>query len=251
MLGLGRPEEVLAVVVEERHVEEHGRTRRIGEGLGHERREEPLGRCLLLDDKARRHDVVGAAHGLGKAQLDDVLGRSAAVEGVLHGDGHLLERERGLATQVVGDVGRREVEVASLVQRHRLDVVVKVEVLDLGANVKDVALAVGALEDAFEATTGVTGKGLAGRRADVAEHARHAALGGAPGQELEGLGVGEGEHVGLLETSKAINRRAVEANALLEGLLELLGRDRERLQRAQDVCEPQANKTNVALLNGA
>ena len=173
------------------------------------------------------------------------------MEGVLHGDGHLLERKRGLAAQIVCHVARRKVKVAGGVERHGIHVVVKVEVLNLGTNVEDVALAVRALEDALEAAARVAGKRLARRRADVAEHARHAALGGAPRQKLERLGIGEGEHVRFLEASKAVNRRAVEANALLKRLLKLLRRDRERLQRAQHVCEPQAHKSNVTLLNGA
>ena len=238
-------------MVEEREVQEHGGARRIREGLGHERCEQPLGRRLLLDDQARRHDVVSAAHSLGEAQLNDVLGRTAAVEGVLHGDGHLLERERGLAAQVVGHVARRKVKVAGGVERHGIHIIVKVEVLDLGTHVEDVALAIRALEDALEASARVAGERLARRRADVAEHTRHAALRGAPRQKLERLGIGEGEHVRLLEASKAVNRRAIEANALFERLFKLLRRDRKRLQRAQHVCEPQAHKANVTLLNGA
>src|SRR5690606_28084400 len=44
---------------------------------------------------------------------------------------------------------------------------------------------------------------------------------------------------------------AVEADALVEGVLQLCGGDRHRLQEAQDVGEPQPHETHVALLERA
>ena len=250
VLLLGGPEEVLAVMVEQGLVEEHRGARGRADGLGHERGVHALGGGLLLDDQARRHDVVGAAHGLGEAQLDAILGRAGGVIGVLHRDRHLLERERGLAAQVVGRVHGREVEVARVVQRHGVEVVIEVEVLHLGAHVGNEALLLGAREHVLEAAARVALEGLARRGVDVAEDARHAGLAGAPRQQGEGAGVREGEHVRLLEGGEAVDGRPVEADALLEGLLQLLGRNRERLEVSKHVREPEPHEADVALLDG-
>ena len=53
------------------------------------------------------------------------------------------------------------------------------------------------------------------------------AVGIGPGQQLEAVGVGPGEHVALLHPGEAVDGRAVEVHALLEGVLEL-GRARWR-----------------------
>ena len=71
----------------------------------------------------------------------------------------------------------------------------------------------------------------------------------APGQHGERDRVGHGDHVRLLDGVEAGYRRAVEAHASLERVLELLRVDREALQLAEDVREPQANEADVAVLD--
>ena len=250
MVVLGGPEEVLAVVVEQRLVQEHGAAGLAGDGLGHEGGVHALLGGELLDDQTGGHDVVRAAHGLGVAQLDAVLGRAGGVIGVLNRDGHLLEHERGLAAQVVGVVKRGEVEVARVVLGLELGLAIGVEVLDLGADVGDVALLVRLGEDLEQAGARVALEGLAVGRVHVAEDAGHGGLARAPRQHAEGIGVGEGEHVGFLEGDEAVDGGAVEADALLKRLLKLLGRDRERLEVAQNIGEPQTDEADIALLDG-
>ena len=73
----------------------------------------------------------------------------------------------------------------------------------------------------------------------------------APRQDLERRRVGLGQHVGLVDAGEALDRRAVEADALVEGALELGRRHRDRLQEAQHVGEPQPDEPDVALLERA
>ena len=70
-------------------------------------------------------------------------------------------------------------------------------------------------------------------------------------EDLEGGRVGHGDHVGLVDPGEALDGRAVEADALLEGRLQLGGRHRDALQRAEHVGEPQPDEPDVALLQRA
>ena len=154
--------------------------------------------------------------------------------------------------QVGGGVKGREVKVAGVVQRHgHRALVLEVEVLDLGANHQHVALVVGLAEDALEAAARVAVKRLTRRGLDVTEDARRRGLIAHARHDLEGGGVREGEHVGFLGRDEALHGRAVEADALLKGLLEVFGSDGERLEVAQHIGKPQAQVPNVALLDGS
>ena len=73
----------------------------------------------------------------------------------------------------------------------------------------------------------------------------------APRQDLERRRVGLGQHVGLVDAREALDGRAVEADALGEGALELGRRDGHGLQRAEHVGEPQPDEADVALFDRA
>ena len=65
------------------------------------------------------------------------------------------------------------------------------------------------------------------------------------------FGVGPGEHVALLHAAEAVDRRAVELHALVEGVLELGRRDGEGLELAEHVGEPEPDEPDPAFLDGA
>src|SRR5690606_15645250 len=71
------------------------------------------------------------------------------------------------------------------------------------------------------------------------------------GQDLKGRGVRLREQVGLDAAREALDRRAVEADPLGEGALDLGRGDRHRLQGADDIGEPQAHELDAALLDRA
>ena len=84
---------------------------------------------------------------------------------------------------------------------------------------------------------------------DVAEHP--GALAADPALEREHLERGRvrhRDHVGLVDPGEALDRRAVEPDALLEGRLQLGRRHRDALERAQHVGEPQPDEPDVPLL---
>src|SRR5262249_7703817 len=64
---------------------------------------------------------------------------------------------------------------------------------------------------------------------DVAEHARLGHFRVAPREDLEGVGVRDGEHVALLDAAEAIDRRAIEGHSVFERVLEFGGTDRKAL----------------------
>jgi hypothetical protein len=125
------------------------------------------------------------------------------------------------------------------------------EELDLGAGVEAEALLPGAVEVALQHEARVTLERVAREVLHVAEHARRGRVLAAPRHDVEGVGVGHREHVRLLDPAVALDGRAVEAHALLERPLELRRRDREALERAQHVGEPEADEPHPPFLDGA
>ena len=71
-----------------------------------------------------------------------------------------------------------------------------------------------------------------------------------PGQQLEGLGVGAGQHVGLLDPAEPVDGRAVEGHPLVEGVLQLRRGDVEPLGGPEHVGEPQLDEADAPLLHG-
>ena len=116
----------------------------------------------------------------------------------------------------------------------------EVEELHLGRDVEGEALLAGPVEVALEHLAGVALERRAVEVGDVAEHAGRRRLVDAPRQQLEAVGVGEGEHVALLHPAEAVDGRAVELHPLGEGGFELGGGGLDRLQLAEHVGEPQA-----------
>ena len=120
---------------------------------------------------------------------------------------------------VVGRNGRRSVVGAGLQQ----------EELDLGMHVAGEAQVAGFAQLATQHVARVGPGRRAVRHGDVAEHPRRVVVagGGGPGQHLEGRRVGVRDGVGLRDPGKALDGGSVEADAFLEGALEL-GRARSR-----------------------
>ena len=220
-----------------------------GQRLRHEGGVDAVRERDLLHDEAVGHRVVGHRQRVGVAQVDLVLAGRDFVVAVLDADAHLLEREDRLAAQVAGDVERRQVEVAALVERRRaLSDVLEVEELQLRADVEGEAEVGGALELALEDVARVALERRAVRVLDVAEHAGDAALARAPGQELRrSTGRAWRSCRDSSMRAKPSMRAAVEAHALLERLLQLLDGDREALEGAEDVGEPEPDELDVVV----
>ena len=249
----GGVEEGVAVALEQGEVRVHARAELVGEGLGHEGGQAALLQGDLLDDGAEGHDVVRHGQGVGEAQVDLVLARATLMVGELHRDPHLFKHEDGLAAEVVGSAPGHVVEVAGVVSGADAPVGVAVDQVELDLRV-DVAGEAG-LGDPGELTLKHRARVGAGRlavgREDVAEHAGHAVVPVPPGQHLEGGGVGGQEHVGLEDARQSLDRRSVEADALLEGALDLGRCDGHGLELSGDVGEPQADEADVAFLDGS
>ena len=160
------------------------------------------------------------------------------------------ERRRSVA----GHVGHAEVEVGARIDGRRAWTcsigVVEVEVLDLGRDEERVARAPGPAQDPAQFLAGIAVEGRAVEVDDVAEHPRHRRVVVVPGQQLEGLQIRAGQHVGLLHAAEAVDGRTVEGHALVEGILQLRRRDVEPLGGPEHVGEPQLDEADAAFFHG-
>ena len=184
------------------------------------------------------------------AQAHAVLRAAGGVEGVLHGHGHLLEREDRVAAQVASGIAHRKIEVAHVVERLGRVLVGEVVILQLGTHVEQVASLLGLIEHAAQRIARIAGEGLAVGGAHIAEHAGDAVVARAPRQNLEGRSIGECQHVSFLGRGKALDGGAVKANALLKSDLEVLGANGKVLEAAENVDKPQTHKADITLLYG-
>ena len=174
------------------------------------------------------------------------------MERVLDRDAELLEFADRLLAQIAGGVAGRQVEVPAGVEgprrlpRHRW---LEVEELDVGGDVEGETLGMGGLYVSSEHLTGIAVERRAVEMVDVTEHP---GLGGsriAPGEDLEGVRVGHGEHVGLLHPGEAVDGRAVEGHPVGERVVELGRGDGEALEVSEHVGEPEPHQADPALLD--
>jgi hypothetical protein len=173
------------------------------------------------------------------------------VEAVLDRDAHRLERDDRLPPEVAHHVELREVEEACVVERLRLVGRLEDEELHLGRGVEGEALVARALEVALEHVTRVALERFLREVLDVAEHPGDRRVFAAPRHDLERARVRHREHVGLLDPAVTLDRGTVERHALLERGLQLGGGDREALERAQHVGEPEPHEADSPFLDGA
>ena len=233
---VARVVEGVGVALEQREVRVHARPLHVASGLGMNVACTPASKRHLPHDEPERHDVVGHGQRIGVAEVDLVLARRVLVVAVLHRDPHGLERVDRALAQVGGHVRGGEIEVRRLVERARglRGVGVgEVEELHLRGGVEAEAALAGLVEVAPEHLAGVALERGAVDVGDVAEHPGRRAVGVGPREQLEAVGVGAGQHVALLHPAEPVDGGAVEAHALVEGALELGGRDGEGLELAR------------------
>jgi hypothetical protein len=217
--------------------------------LGHERRVQ----AVLLGDRLQRElegdRVVRGLQRIGVLEVDLVLARGHLVMGRLHPDAERLEGVDHVVPDGTREV-RAEVEVAGLVVGQRLDGAVvgaaEQEELQLRPHVHDVAQLLRPLHLAAEDEARVAGKRLAAWREHVADH--------PGGLALRPRDLGEGPHVrhevlvALGDPGEALDRRAVEPGAVADRALELVDRDRHRLDDAHDVGELELDEPDAFFL---
>ena len=165
---------------------------------------------------------------------------------VLDRDADRLERADGVVPHLGRGVERGHGEVPALVDRLGALVVLEDEVLELGADVERVeAEILHARERLPEDVARVALVRRAVGRHHVADQACHLGADGLPvlvdrpRHDLERRRIGDGDHVRLLDRVEARDRRAVEAHPVVQRLLHLGRRDRERLQVPLEIGEPE------------
>ena len=235
----------------------------------------------VLDHVLVEHQPVGDLQQRREAHVDLGLARGADLVVVdLDRDAELAERQHHLGPKVLVMVHRGDREVALFITRlvaevlaallgprvpHAFDgidvvvalVVVLVETdrvedveLGLGPEVGDVGdprplqIVLGLAGDVAR----VAGVELAGQRV-LHEGVDHECRVLGEGVHDRGVRVRNQDHVRLLDLLEAADRRAVETEALLEGILgNLFERDREVLHQSGKVREPDVEELGAVLL---
>ena len=218
-------------------------------GLGHEGGIDAVHHGDGLHRGPQGHGFIGHFHALVITHVDLMLGRGHLMVAILNADPEFFQGKDGLAAVIVGHVQGRSVKIATLIQNLGALIAFKVKVFQLRAYVIGVALFCGLGQQAFHDVAGVAGKRRAIRLEDVAEHAGHGLLFRAPGEKLEGGGVGLGDHVALLDAGEALNGGAVKAHALIHGFFQLRGADGEAFQDPENVGEPDLDEADVVILD--
>ena len=192
---------------------------------------------------------------IGVTQVDFVLSGTGLMVGVFDGDAHLLEKVHRRAAEVHARAARHMVEIASLIDgrgRHGEVILLFKQVeLNLRMRVEREALFFRLAERALEHVTGVAERWRAFGREHIAEHACRALGAAAPRQNLEGRGIGLGDHVVLRHARQSFHRRTIEAQSFFEGRFEFRRCDSDGLQLSEHIGEPQTDEVDVSLLHGA
>ena len=220
--------------------------------LGHERRVQPVLLRDRLQGELERDRIVRGLQRVGVLEIDLVLaGRDLVMSG-LDPDAERLESVDHVLADLLGKISR-EVEVARLVMRQRLDRAVvaapEEEELELRPGVHDIAELLRALDLAAEDAARVTDERLAIRGEHVADDPSRAPRPGSrlPRDLAEGGHVRHQVLVALGDPGEALDRAAVEPRAVADRALELMDRDRDRLDEAEDVGELELDEADAPL----
>ena len=223
----------------------HARAIDPGDGFRHERGINILQLGQFLDDEFGGHQVIGHGQGIGVLEVNLVLAGRAFVMGVFDRYTHVGQIEHGVAAQVGGREAGKLIEVTVEIQQFGGSGVLKIKELELGAHVVGESQLRCPLEVPLEHVAGISGEGLAALVSDVADHAGHGVLPGSPRQQGKGGEIGIGAHIAFVMPGETIDGRTVEADALVDGILQVIHVDGEALQFAQNVGKPQADEFHV------
>ncbi len=130
-------------------------------------------------------------------------------------------------------------------------VVGEIEVLQFRSQITGVAFLRGLGQHALQGIAGVARIGGAVGLQDVAEHPGHGFLFRAPGQDLEGGGVGLGDHVAFFNAGKSLDGGPVKAHPLSHGLFQFGRANGKAFQHPQDVGEPDLDKAYLFIPDNA
>ncbi len=134
-----------------------------------------------------------------------MLARSDLVVDVLHRDPHRLEVGDRPLPPVGREVQRRLVEIPGPIEELRLLEALQVEELELRTDVERVPELARPLELTLQHGARVALEGRAVGVHDVTEQPRDLGL-GLPGDQLERRGIGDRDHVGLLDPAEPVDR---------------------------------------------
>ncbi|CAB4876168.1 unannotated protein [freshwater metagenome] len=212
----------------------HSTPRVVCEGFRHKRRVNALFDRGFFHNRPESLNVVGGRQRVGVSKVDFILAGARFVVRKLDGDSKVFQMANSVATEIVRSSAGHVIEIARLVDRDGVFLIVVFEEvkLDFGVRVKGETFFCRLGERAAQNVTRVRGCCLSVRSCDVAEHARRRVHLTAPRENLEGCGVRVQQHIRFVNTGESLNRRAIYAESLGEGAFNFGRRERDVLERS-------------------
>ena len=188
------------------------------------------------------------------AQINFVLARRVFVEAVLHGNAHGFECANGFFAQRTCDIGRGEIEKATLVKRDWFVGAIgwrKIKIFDVGRDVERVTLFARCVEIAFQDLARVAIECCSVKFGNVTKNSGLGTFRVCPRENFKCVGVGEGEHVALLHAAVAVDRGTVKRHSVVQRIFHFGWRNGERFECAEHIGKPESHQSDTAFLYGA
>ena len=217
--------------------------------LWHKRRAQAVGIGCRFYHHLKGEDVVCRRERFAVFKVDLVLCDRHLMVGSLNLKSHVLEGQANIAAAALTQIGRPHIKITRRVMSDgggmAILVGVEQEEFALRPHVEAVSHVRRILDRFAQDVARVPFKRRAVRLVDVADQPGNLPVPGVPGQDDKGVQIRPEIHIGLLNTHKALDGRAVEHTLVIQCFFHLAGRNGHILQGAENVRKLQPDKFHV------
>ena len=242
---------IFSLAVRQGHIDVHAGAVNSLLGLRHKGSVEAMALGNGLGRHFEGHDIVCRPECLGVLEINLVLGRRDLVVAGLHLKAHILQIQHNIPAHIFRQVNRRNIKIpchlVGLGGGPPLLVGVEQEEFTLRPHLEGISHGLCPGHGLPQHITGITRKGRAVRIVHVADQAGHLSLLGTPGKYLKGIKIRIEVHIGLINPHKALDGGAVKHTLVIQGLLQLAGRNCHIFQLSKYIRKLKADELHILL----